>query len=244
MNNPGTWTFTGSGMGFTPLTGPGGLLAAAVASEGGIDGGGSQPSQPAEEPDASKDLGDLDLVELVRDGDVTAFRGLVERYQGRVYALVYGMVRNREDARDLVQEAFVKAYRNLKGFRREASFHTWLYRIAMNVTIDHLRKVRRVQITEFDDRLDSGEAANDTWTADHLHRHPGRDLERQRLYQRIMQAMQKLTPQQRQVVLLREIEGLSYKEISDTMEIPEGTVMSRLFYARKKLQSLLKDEIA
>ena len=212
------------------------LLAAAVSSEGGS--GGAARSAPADKP---RDLTDTDLVNLVRDGDATAFRGLVERYQGRVYALIYGMVRNREDARDLVQEAFVKSYRNLKGFRQDASFHTWLYRIAMNLTIDHLRKHTRYRSAEFDEQRVTGEG-DARWTTDHLNRHPGRDLERQRLYERIMNAMQELPPDQRQVVLLREIEGLSYKEIAETMDVPEGTVMSRLFYARKKLQQLLQDE--
>lgn len=224
---------------------PKGAILAAVASEGGGGSSGATPTEDATQKDLQEDLQkelqDLDLVNLVLEGDATAFRGLVERYQGRVYALVYGMVRNREDARDLVQDAFVKAYRNLKGFRKEASFHTWLYRIAMNVTIDHIRKHSRVRTSEYDDRLDSGEDQGQ-WTTDHLKRHPGRDLERQRLYDRIMAAMQKLSPEQRQVVLLREIEGLSYKEIAATMEIPEGTVMSRLFYARKKLQAMLEAE--
>lgn len=208
----------------------------AARGEGPSGGGAGSPVLPP-----PRDLTDQDLVQMVLDGDATAFRGLVERYQGRVYALIFGMTRNREDARDIVQEAFVKAYRNLKTYRREASFHTWLYRIAMNLAIDHLRRSTRHPTHEYEDQVEADEPEGD-YKADHLQRHPGRDLERQRLYSKIMAAMQQLPPDQREVVLLREIEGLSYKEIAEMMEIPEGTVMSRLFYARKKLQEILKDE--
>lgn len=228
------WQTGGSGWGFPSPEPFGGFLVSAMAAEGG-GGGGGRPDVPP------VDLSDQDLVQLVLDGDTTAYRGLVERYQGRVYALVYGMVRNREDARDIVQEAFVKAYRNLRTYRREASFHAWLFRIAMNLAIDQIRSKIRHPQGEFDEKIDQREAGSE-YAVDHLRRHPGRDLERQRLYERIMNAMQQLPVDQRQVVLLREIEGLSYKEIADTMDIPEGTVMSRLFYARKKLQDLLKDE--
>jgi RNA polymerase sigma-70 factor (ECF subfamily) len=191
----------------------------------------------AEVPD---ELTDADLVERVRSGDGTAFRGLVERYQERVYTLVYGMVRNAEDAKDLTQDAFVKAYRKLDSFRLEASFYTWLYRIAMNGAIDHLRRRARRQESEYDDARAPSEEAE--FSADHIKSNPGRDLERKQLYGRIMDAMETLSPEHRRIVLLREIEGLSYKEIADSLGLAEGTVMSRLFYARKKLQKALTDE--
>ena len=184
---------------------------------------------------------DTVCIERVLEGDPSAFGPLVERYQGRIYAVVYGMVRNREDARELSQEAFVKAYRNLERFRFNASFYTWLCRIAMNVSIDHLRrqKLRRTEV------FDEGIAARDDDGVISLAHHrndPGRNLERKRLRERIMSAMDELPDDQKQVVVLREIEGLSYKEIAEVMDIPEGTVMSRLFYARKKLQSALKED--
>ncbi len=213
-------------------------LAGAVSAMAGEAGGGGPAPRP---PGAEAELSDLDLVDLVQQGDATAFRGLVERYQGRIYAHVYGMIRNREEARDLTQEAFVKAFRNMAGFRKEASFTTWLYRIASNVTIDFIRKNRRVRISEYDERIGHKEPTAGGWDPDHLRRSPGRDHDRQVLYRAIMDAMQQLPPDQRQVVLLREIEGFSYREIAETMGIPEGTVMSRLFYARKKLQALLRD---
>ena len=193
----------------------------------------------AEDRQASREA-DRELLEAVLAGDQTAYRGLVEKYQSRVFSMVYGMVRNREDARDITQEAFVKAYRNLEGFRLESSFYTWLYRIAMNLSIDHARKRKRREVSGFDESIASrdGDGGID---AIHHEESPGKALERKQLLGRIMDAMQKLSDDQREVILLREVEGLSYKEIADVMDIPEGTVMSRLFYARKRLQKLLTD---
>jgi len=184
---------------------------------------------------------DTEMVLAVREGDTIAYRGLVEKYQERVYHMVYGMVRNREDARDITQDAFVKAYDNIQRFRLESSFYTWIYRIAMNRAIDHLRRRKRDGTTEFDDQIAQ---RDERGGIDEVHHgdSPSRTLERKRLYDRIMSAMQELPEDQRQVVLLRELEGLSYKEIAEVMEVPEGTVMSRLYYARKKLQKALADE--
>lgn len=184
---------------------------------------------------------DSEMLKAVIAGDGTAYRGLVEKYQTRVYSMVYGMIRNREDARDITQEAFVKAYRNLETFRLEASFYTWLYRIAMNLAIDFTRKRRRRENAGFDEGIASRDEDGGIAEAHHGDS-PGRALERKQLFQQIMTAMERLPDDQRQVILLREMEGLSYKEIAEVMEIPEGTVMSRLFYARKKLQKLLADE--
>ena len=181
---------------------------------------------------------DGEMLRAVISGDGTAYRGLVEKYQGRVYSMVYGMVRNREDARDITQDAFVKAYKNLETFRLESSFYTWLYRIAMNLAIDFTRKRKRRETNGFDEGIASRD--EDGGIADAHHEEgPLRHLERKQLFGRIMDAMEKLPEDQREVILLRELEGLQYKEIADVMGIPEGTVMSRLFYARKKLQKLL-----
>lgn len=202
-----------------------------------MTGPGSQ-ERWVEERSASREA-DREMLEAVQRGDGTAYRGLVEKYQGRVYSMVYGMLRNREDARDVTQEAFVKAYRSLESFRLESSFYTWIYRIAMNLAIDHTRKRRRRGETGgFDENVATRGEDGDIAEAHHEDG-PGRQLERKQLFARIMAAMQELPEDQRQVILLRELEGLSYKEIADVMAIPEGTVMSRLFYARKKLQKLL-----
>ncbi len=181
---------------------------------------------------------DREMLDVVLQGDTTAYRGLVEKYQERVYAMVYGMLRNREDATDITQEAFVKAYRSLASFRLESSFYTWLYRIAMNLAIDLIRKRKRRREVGYED----GVAARDedgTVHAMHQGDSPRRVLERRQLYKQIMDAMDQLPADQKQVILLRELEGLPYREIAEIMGIPEGTVMSRLFYARKKLQKML-----
>lgn len=183
-----------------------------------------------------------DVAKAVQDGDATAFRVLVERFQGRIYAHIYQMIGDLAIARDLTQEAFVKAYRDIGSFRREASFTTWFYRIASNVTIDHLRRHRRVRASELDLQPLSRDQGDEVWDPDHLRRTPAKDVERAALYTRIMEAMQRLSDDQRQVILLREIEGFTYREIAETMGIKEGDVMRRLFYARKKLRELLADE--
>jgi len=182
---------------------------------------------------------DAEMLQAVLAGDGTAYQGLVEKYQNRVYAMIYGMVRNAEDARDLTQEAFVKAFRNLKSFRLESSFYTWLYRIAMNLAIDHTRKQKRRETKEFDEEI--GTRDGDGGISDlHRSQSPRKALERKQLMSAINDALQKLPDEQRQIVVLREVQGLSYREISEVMGIPEGTVMSRLYYARKKLQKLLE----
>ena len=183
---------------------------------------------------------DRALIETVLKGDATAYRGLVERYEQRIYNVVYGMVRNQEDARDLAQDTFIKAYNNLHRFRLESSFYTWLYRIAMNVCIDFHRRRKLRRTEEFDEGI---AARGSDGTIDPMHRKldPGKDLERKQLREKIMAAMDELPEDQKQIIVLREIDGMSYKEIAEVLDIPEGTVMSRLFYARKKLQAALKD---
>lgn len=189
---------------------------------------------PGQDPDHA-------LVQAVLAGDGAAYRGLVERYQERIYAVCFGMVRNPEDARDLAQEAFVKAYQNLARFELRSSFYTWLCRIAMNVSIDFLRrqKVRAAEL--FEDGVVTRETGG-VISFGHQREDPGRNLERKRLLERIAQALEELPEEQKQIVILREVDGLSYKEIAEVMDIPEGTVMSRLFYARKKLQAALRDQ--
>lgn len=191
-------------------------------------------------PDPSPTPTDSELVARVLKGDKNAFRPIVERYQNRLYAMVVGMVRDEAEARDLVQNAFIKAYQSLDAFRLDSSFYTWIYRIAMNLAIDACRKRRRRKTGSFDEAVAARDEDGEMLELHHTEG-PAEALQRKELRQRIFGAMAELTEEQREVLLLREVEGLSYAEISESMGIPEGTVMSRLFYARKKMQGLLRE---
>jgi len=188
---------------------------------------------------APAQFADRELVQRVVGGEQEAYKVLVDRYQGRVFRVAYGLMRNREDARDVTQEAFIKAYRNLPNFRRDSSFYTWIYRITVNLGIDQKRKAYRSRETELDEgRLTPDDAHH---TGPRPMPGPRQSLMRKQLSGRIGEAIASLPEDQRQVIVLREVQGLSYKEIAETTGIAEGTVMSRLFYARKKLQALLED---
>lgn len=184
---------------------------------------------------------DSTLVGQVLHGDHDAYKALIQRYQGRVYAVAYGLVQNPEDARDVTQEAFTKAYRSLPGFRRDSSFYTWLYRITANLGIDHQRRNTRKlkRELELDETRLTPEQAHHTGPRPSAT--PGQNLERKQLAGRIRAAIDQLPPDQRNVIVLRELEGLSYKEIAETVGCAEGTVMSRLYYGRRKLQQILRD---
>jgi RNA polymerase sigma-70 factor (ECF subfamily) len=193
--------------------------------------GGGQP--PPDDPDAA-------MVAAVLDGDPEAYRVLVERYERRIYHVVYGMVRSSEDAHDLAQDAFIKAFQNLHRFRLESKFYTWLCRIAMNVTIDHLRKQKHRRHSEFDDSRSGGSGGQVV----RLHSapdDPAANVAQSRMFKTIMDAVDTLPDDQKQVLVLRELEEMPYKEIAEILGIPEGTVMSRLYYARRRLQELLAD---
>lgn len=184
---------------------------------------------------------DVDLVIRSQAGDTRAFDLLVTRYRSKIYAMTYHLVRNDTEAWDLAQEAFIKAWRALPNFKQDAAFYTWLYRIAHNVTCDWLRKKKIQGDGEFDDEHTNHRAMPGSRTMPQGFDTPDRAIKRQELGQRIDQAIARLSVDHRQAVMLREIEGLSYEEMAEVMGCSLGTVMSRLFYARKKLQEMLKD---
>lgn len=185
---------------------------------------------------------DEELVERSRRDEATAFRELVNKYERRLYAVAYGLLGNREDALDAVQEAFVKAYRSLKRFKGESSFYTWLYRITVNAAIDLGRKESRREEVEFREEVDPDEKKGDYPVAPASH-DPAEQLMRKELGSLIEGAIQSLPIEQRTAVILREIEGLSYKEIAQVMDCSEGTVMSRLHYGRRRLQEILGPQL-
>lgn len=180
----------------------------------------------------------IDETELIRravKGDAAAFSVLVERYQRRVVGVAMAVVHNQEDALELAQETFVRAYENLSKFESRSSFSTWLYRIAANLAIDFRRREGRHTVL----RGEEGEHE--------LERLPNEQGDsfnaaaRGELQRRLRGALKELTPEHRAVILLREVEGLSYDEISEVLQCPRGTVMSRLHYARNRLRGILKD---
>jgi RNA polymerase sigma-70 factor (ECF subfamily) len=150
------------------------------------------------------------------------------------------MVRNPEDAREIVQETFVRAFRNLHGFKGDSSFYTWLYRIAVNQSIDFKRREAKRPQAEYDEAQSPGDAAL-AFGGRVTGEDPFDAIRNRELGSKIFEAIEDLTPDHRAVILLREIEGLSYEEISETLDCSLGTVMSRLHYARKKLQTRLKE---
>ncbi len=181
---------------------------------------------------------DRKLVEDARRGDATAFRELVTRHQRRAYAVALGMVHDPDDARDICQDAFLKVHKSLATFEGDAQFFTWLYRIVVNLAIDLLRK-RRGQRVEFDDTLANDEPDEGGIAPHRTGFDPARALADKELRNQIMAALDKLTPAHRTVLVMREVEGLSYQEMAESMNCSIGTIMSRLFHARKKMQQML-----
>jgi RNA polymerase sigma-70 factor (ECF subfamily) len=183
---------------------------------------------------------DQELVMRACRGESIAFSQLVSKYYERSVRVAYGMLRSREDAEDVVQEAFCRAHRKLSSFEGQASFYTWFYRIVVNLCIDETRKRKRSKLVDLGDDVQAGPLA----TSDALYLNldesdPTQSVERAQLRNVLMKAVAALPEIHRSVVVLREVEGLSYEEIADTLKIKKGTVMSRLFHARKALQQSL-----
>ncbi len=188
------------------------------------------------------ELDDKQLVARAQSGDRHAFEALVRKYQRRIFRLAFGMLKNQEDAMDASQDAFVRVHKHLDRFKGDAAFYTWLYRITTNLCIDRIRRNRGEQV-EYEDGL-----AREDHTAAELGlrrsaaaTHPVKSALRHELGEHISRALAQLPEKHRQILLLREIEGLSYEDLSQTLEIKKGTVMSRLFHARKKMQAILAE---
>lgn len=164
------------------------------------------------------------------------FELLVKKHQGKMYALAFGMLHNREDALEVCQEAFVKAFQAVKSFRGQATFGTWLYRIVLNLCIDFHRK----GLTSRRASWDQGQREAGMSIMGQAGEDPLRQLERQEIKKEVMEALQRLPSEQRACIILRELEDLSYKEIARALNCSEGTVMSRLHYGREKLKELLR----
>ena len=180
------------------------------------------------------------LVQQARRGDLEAYDELIRRYQERIYATVYHMTANHEDANDLAQESFIKAYQALKSFKGGSSFYTWLYRIAVNKTINFLKQRKnRIHLSLND--LDFNTEHNPDLVALISEKTPHREVNLAELQEKLNAALLKLSEPHRLVVVLHDVQGMSHDEIAKIMECNIGTVRSRLFYARQQLQALLAD---
>lgn len=199
-------------------------------------------AQPAAARPPGDAIDDRELVARAQKGDRDAFRGLFERYSRRAYSLAFGVVRNPDDALDVVQDAFIKAHRHLDKFEGQASFYTWLYRIVMNLAIDHLRKHRRHKAVDFTDAaVEEGGLGEDSLIPRIVGGNPGRALMDKEIRDRIAAALDELSDNHRAVLVMRELEGMSYEEMAQAMGCSKGTIMSRLFHARRNMQKRLTD---
>ena len=192
------------------------------------------PDQTPQPPD------EMALVKRAKQGDLSAYDDLVRRYQERIYATVYHMTANHEDANDLAQEAFIKAYQALKTFKGGSSFYTWVYRIAVNKTINFLKQRKHKAQMSLDD-LDFNAEHDPDLVALISDKTPRREVSLTELQEKLNAAMQKLSEPHRLVVTLHDVQGLSHEEIAEIMDCNIGTVRSRLFYARQQLQAYLSD---
>ena len=180
---------------------------------------------------------DLRLIAECLQGDTAAFGVLVRRYQDRLYHTVYHLVDNAEDAQDVVQEAFLNAYQALAGFKGDAQFSTWLHRIAVNTAIS-LKRKRRAMV-----RLDGGTAGEAAEPSDPSEQsRPGHALERAEQQRRVRQALSRLSPEHRAVLVMKDMEGQKYETMAEVLRVPVGTIRSRLHRARLELRQLLETD--
>lgn len=183
---------------------------------------------------------DGDLVARARLGDTRAFDALILKYADKLYGMVYNMTSNKEDTHDLLQDIFARAYHSLPKFRGQAAFYTWIYQIAVNMTLNFLKKRKRrsgLSLNELDSSV-----RNDPGLVDTAHQvDPERQSNLRELQKRLNEAMQRLSDPHRTVVTLFDIQGLPHAEIARILKVSEGTVRSRLHYAHQQLQTYLQD---
>ena len=188
---------------------------------------------------------ELELVERAQDGDRQAFKELVETYQRKVYGICIGMLKDPDDSKDVSQEVFIKVYRYLDKFNHQSSFYTWLYRITVNKCIDFIRKQKRKREVDYDDGIlrDDDVEGDDEILPSRLGIHPDRVYGRKELRAKMLEALETLSEKHRTILILREVEGLSYEEMADVLQVSKGTVMSRLYHARRYFQDAVKEYV-
>lgn len=194
----------------------------------------------AEEKKDEAAIDERDLLARAKQGEMLAYDELVRHYQGRIYALVYNMTSNKEDAEDLVQDVFVKAYASLARFEEKSSFYTWVYRIAINRTLNFLKKRQRNPKMSLDD-VDNGVERDPAYVELSARESPFRDATLSELQEKLNKALMTLSENHRTVVVLHDIQGVPHEEIASMIGCSQGTVRSRLFYARQQLQAELSE---
>ncbi len=185
---------------------------------------------------------DQELIARTQAGDPEAFDDLIRRYNPRLYGLVYNMTSNHEDTNDLLQDIFSKAYRSIGGFQGKSSFYTWMHSIAVNMTINFLKKRGRRHTMSLDD-MDAGVENNPDYIEATSGSDPRREANLTELQKKLNEAMQKLSHEHRAVVTMFDIQGMPHGEIAKVLGISQGTVRSRLFYAHRQLQNYLEEFI-
>jgi RNA polymerase sigma factor (sigma-70 family) len=183
---------------------------------------------------------DAQLVARAQEGDAAAFDDLVVKYTPRLYGLVYNMTSNHEDTNDLLQDVFSKAYKSIRGFRGKSSFYTWIHSIAVNMTLNFLKKRGRRFQMSLDD-VDASIQNDKEFIEQTSTSTPVREVDLTELQRRLNEAMQKLSDEHRAVVTMFHIQGMPHAEISKILNVSEGTVRSRLFYANRQLQNYLEE---
>lgn len=206
-----------------------------------VNRAGATPSNFVDE-NTTSEPSDWELVAECQCGNLEAFEPLVRRYQQRVYALAFSMLRHEQDATEVAQETFVRAWQSIRKFRSDAAFYTWLYRITTNLCIDQTRRRQRRPEVELDDAVEPAPRV-DAPTPPSTNPSPVADIEQRELGRQIDAALAELSPEHRAVIQLREFEELDYAEIAQAVGCNIGTVMSRLFYARKHLRKILKETL-
>lgn len=203
--------------------------------------------RPAENPvedagEVAPEISDAELVLKSQQGDLHAFDQLVERYHGKIYGLTYNMTSNREDAEDLVQDVFVKAFEALPRFKGKSSFYTWIYRIAVNKTINYRKKRNRkraLSLDQFDQEIKLDDVYHDLTAKGS----PLRHVSLSELQKKLNEALQGLSEKHRTVVVMHDMQGIPHDEIAKVVGASVGTVRSRLFYARRQMQVELAEFI-
>ena len=178
---------------------------------------------------------ETELISRCQQGDPNALKEIFDQYHKKVYRIAYGVVRQREEALDIVQEVFIKLYRSIRNFKGKSKFYTYLYRMAVNTAIDHARRMGKSIFSSL------GEIEG-FQPSDGIEKRPDSILLQRELEERVKVTLERLPTDQRMALIFREVEGLSYQEMAEAMGCSIGTVMSRLHYARKKFQELLKND--